>query len=441
MEQPNVTSDEVPLTPGFWLAVVITGIATGLLGVLMMVILFNLEKLAFGTHGQGGFEAAVKHASALHRVGSLAIAGVFGGAGWYALRKLTPGEKSEIDDAVWNGDGRLSFRRCLGTGAISEVVIGLGASLGRESAPKLLGGASGSVLAGWMRLSTPQRRLLVACGGGAGLAAVYNVPLGGALFTAEIMVGSMALSVVMPAVVCSWIATLTAWIYLPVHATYIDVPTFHLSAPVMVFAVLVGPVVGVLAVGYIRLVAWVSHHRASGTWSLPAPLVAFTILGLIGIAFPQLFGNGKDMAHDAFLSTGTIGLLLALAVLKPLVTSLCLSSGASGGLFTPVMSTGAVLGAGLGLAWSQLWPGSPAGAYAMIGGAAMIGAGMQAPLAALALVAELTHSGFLIMVPMMAATGLATIVARHLDGYSIYSGRLAAPAPARSAPRAVHGSE
>jgi chloride channel protein, CIC family len=133
------------------------------------------------------------------------------------------------------------------------------------------------------------------------------------------------------------------------------------------------------------------------------------------------------MAHDAFLGAGSIGLLLVLFALKPLVTALCLGSGASGGLFTPTMSTGAVLGGALGLAWSLAWPGSPAGAYAMIG-AAMIGASMQAPIAALTLVLELTHSGFGLMVPMMAATVTATAIARHIDGYSIYSARLPAAA-------------
>jgi chloride channel protein, CIC family len=97
---------------------------------------------------------------------------------------------------------------------ISEVVIGMGASIGREAALKLLGGASGSVLAGWGGLSVQQWRLLllVACGGGAGFAAVYNVPLAGALFTAEILIGSISLPVVLPAVVCAWIATATAWV-------------------------------------------------------------------------------------------------------------------------------------------------------------------------------------------------------------------------------------
>jgi H+/Cl- antiporter ClcA len=105
-------------------------------------------------------------------------------------------------------------------------------------------------------------------------------------------------------------------------------------------------------------------------------------------------------------------------LLKPLVTALCLGSGAAGGLFTPTLSTGALLGGLLGTVWSLVWPGSPAGAYALIGAA------MQAPLAALALVIELTDSGFQLALPMMAATLIATTVARYIDGYSIYSAGL-----------------
>ncbi len=153
-------------------------------------------------------------------------------------------------------------------------------------------------------------------------------------------------------------------------------------------------------------------------------VVAFGILGLIGFAYPQLFGNGRDMAHDAFVGAGGFGLLLALFFLKPLVTSMMLGSGATGGLFTPTFSTGAAFGGAVGIAWSALWPGSPSGAYALIGAAALLGAAMQAPLAGLALTLELTHSGFQIMVPMLAATVTATIVSRYIDGYSIYSARL-----------------
>ena len=426
MEQPNITSGGAGvLTPRFWVMVVLTGIAAGLLGALMMAILFNVQYAAFGYHA-GSLEHGAEQASAARRVASLLIAGVFGGVAWFLLRRYTRGEPSEIDEAVWNGDGRLSFRRCLGTSVISEVVIGMGASIGREAAPKLLGGASGSVLAGWGGLSAQQRRLLVACGGGAGLAAVYNVPLAGALFTAEILIGSITLPVMLPAIACSAIATATAWIYLPDHAVYPGIPDYRFTWSVLTWAVLAGPVIGLVSAGYIRLIGWVSYHRARGTTALFAPVIAFGVLGVIGIWYPQLFGNGLDMARDAFLGIGSFGLLLTLFALKPLVTALCLGSGASGGLFTPTLATGAVLGGAAGIAWNLAWPGSPSGAFAMVCAAAMIGASMQAPLSGLALVLELTHSGFGLMVPMMAATGIATLVAFHVDGYSIYSARLPA---------------
>jgi len=438
MEQPNVTGDgDAALSARFWVAVALTGIATGLLGDAMMAILTTVEHLAFGYHDatiratlertSGGidFQAAVERSSDLRRVVSLLVAGAVGGLAWWALRRWTRG-RSDVDEVIWNGDGRLAVGRSLGTSVISEVVIGMGASIGREAAPKLLGGLSGSVLSGWFNLTTAQRKLLVACGAGAGLAAVYNVPLGGALFTAEVMIGTINLPVVLPALACSWIATGVAWLYLPNQATYLDVPSYHYTLTLLIWSLLAGLVIGVFASGYIRLIGWVSHHHVRGNAAAVAPLVAFGALGLIGIAYPQLFGNGKDMAHVVFVGHGALLVLLALLALKPLVTAGCLGSGASGGLFTPTMTTGAVLGGFLGLAWSHLWPGSPVGAFAMVGAAAMIGAAMQAPLAALALVLELTHTGFGIMVPMIAATVVATAVSRQIDGYSIYSARLPA---------------
>ena len=314
----------------------------------------------------------------------------------------------------------------LGTSVLSEFVIGMGASMGRENAPKLMGGASASVLAGWAGLSPAQRRLLMACGGGAGLAAVYNVPLAGALFTAEVMLGSLTVPVVLPALACSAIATAVSWLYLPARPTYLDVPNYHFSPPLLAWALIAGPLIGLIASGYIRLIGWVSHHQARNKAAIIAPVLAFGILGLIGLAYPQLFGNGKDMAHDAFLGRDGLVLLLALFALKPLVTALCLSSGASGGLFTPTLSTGAMLGGAAGVIWSLAWPGSPAGAYALIGAAAMLGAAMQAPLAGLALTLELTHGGFALLVPMIVATVTATVIARKIDGYSIYTARLRA---------------
>ncbi|MHB1209539.1 MAG: chloride channel protein [Acidimicrobiales bacterium] len=424
MEQPNITHDgDAALTPTFWLAIVITGIGTGLFGAFLMWVLQLAETAAFNYHS-GSYQNAVAATSGFHRVAALMISSAIGAVGWYFIRRYLKNEKSEIDDSLWNGDGELSMRRSFLTSIVSELVIGLGASIGREAAPKLMGGASGSVTSHWLKLSSAQKRLLVACGGGAGLAAVYNVPLGGAIFTTEVLLGSFALPNVLPALACSLIATVTGWIYLPRGATYTDIPFYNFSSSLMVWSLFAGVLIGLLAVFYIRLIGWASHFRAKGAsifWAMP---LTFLVVGICGIWYPQLFGNGKDMAHEAFLGVGGIGLLFALFALKPLVTAITISGGASGGVFTPFLSTGAVLGGFLGAVWLHMWPGAPIGAFAMVGAAAMIGSSMQAPLTGMVLVAELTHSGFNIIIPMMAATLIATFLVRHIDGYSIYSARL-----------------
>jgi CIC family chloride channel protein len=424
-EQPNAVDDVAELSPRFWLLVAVTGVAAGLAGVLMLLILHAVEHLAFG-YRHGSLDSAVRRAAGSRRILVLAIGGAVTGVGWYLIRRFMRHERSDLDDALWAGDATLSLRRSLLTSVLSEVAVGVGASLGQEAAPKLLGAASGSVLARWGRLSPAQRRLLVACGGGAGMAAIYNVPLGGALITAEVLYGSLTLAVVLPALACSTVATLTAWIYLPNSSTYSSIPIYHASAPLVVWSIPAGLVIGLLTVGYVRLVGVVSAHRPTGWRVSIAPAIAFALLGFVALRYPEVLGNGRDLAGPVFLGVGTAGLLLALVVLKPFATALCLGSGAAGGLFTPTLATGAVLGGVLGIGWSQLWPGAPMGAYALVGAAAMLGAGLQAPLAGLVLVIELTGTTFPLVVPMIAATVIATMVARYLDGYSIYSVRLPA---------------
>src|SRR5665213_2037103 len=281
MEQPNVTSDgDAALTPRFWFAVVLTGIATGLFGDLLMWILSLAERWAFNFHS-GSYQRAVAATSGAHRVTMLVTAGVIGAVAWYLVRRYLHHEKSEIDDALWSGEGELAIRRSFLTSVISEVVIGLGASIGREASPKLMGGASGSLLSRWMQFTPAQRKLLVACGGGAGLAAVYNVPLGGAIFTAEVMLGSFALPTVLTALACSLIATMTGWLFLSNSATYVDIPTYRFSGSIMVWSLVAGVIIGFLAVIFVRLIGWVSARRAKGStilWLMP---LAFAVVGVV----------------------------------------------------------------------------------------------------------------------------------------------------------------
>jgi chloride channel protein, CIC family len=256
------------------------------------------------------------------------------------------------------------------------------------------------------------------------MAAVYNVPLGGALFALEVLLGTITLPLVLPALATTLIATATAWIVVPNDPTY-HVPAYGVTASQIVWAALIGPIAGLAAVLWVRLIARASALRPSGRGRLWAPIGVFTALGAVSIAYPQLLGNGLDIVQLSLAGQLSVGLVAVLLVLKPLATAACLGSGSPGGLFTPTLAYGVLVGGLLGHAWALLWPGPPTGSYALIGGAAVLAAAMQGPLAAIVLMIELTRHADALMVPMLIAIVPATVVARIARAPSIYSARLA----------------
>ena len=434
--QPNIPGEGIlaGYSARFWGMVVAIGVAAGLAGAGFVALLNLVERIAWG-QSASRFLAAVTAASPARDVLVLALAGAVAGAGALVLRRFGGSGGGEISEALWLRGGRLPLLPSLLRGILSIVTVGMGASLGREAAPQLAGAAFASELCDRSaRITQRQRRLLVAAGAGAGMAAVYNVPLGGALFALEVLLGTLALPLVLPALLTSLIATAVAWIAVPTHATYV-IAAYHVSAAQIVWAALVGPLAGLAAVLWVRLVAAANRARPRRrTPRVLVPLVVFAALGALAIQYPQLLGNGKELAQIAFVGKLSVGLLAVLLVLKPLVTGACLGSGSPGGLFTPTLALGVLFGALLGHGWSELWPGSPVGSYALIGGGAVLASAMQGPLSATVLMLELTHSPGTLTVPLLLAVGLATVVARLLGSPSIYSARLAqpdlAPAPA-----------
>ena len=407
----------------FWALVVAIGVGAGLAGAALIELLRAVQHLAW-SYQSGDFLAGVKRTSDAHRVLVLAIAGAVAGASGLALARSGAGEVSE---SIWLRGARLPLLASAARAVQSIVIVALGASLGREAAPQLTGAALASSLSERARLPDWQRRLLVACGAGAGMAAVYNVPLGGALFALEVLLGTLALPLVLPALATSLIATATAWIALPTAPTY-TIGAYHIHAALVVWAIVLGPIAGLAAIAWIKLIARAHAMRPRGWLRVAAPIVVFTALGAIAIAYPQLLGNGKPVVQLALVGRLSVVLLAVLVVLKPLLTAACLGSGAPGGLFTPTLTYGVLLGGLLGDAWTQLWPGAPLGSYAIIGGAAVLGASMQGPLAAIVLLLELTHQADSLMVPMLLAVVEATVLTRVVGVPSIYSARVAAGA-------------
>jgi chloride channel protein, CIC family len=429
----------------FWVSVIAIGAATGFAGAGFIALLDLVERVAW-RRSASRFYAAVTGASPERLVLVLLTAGAIAGAGTFMLARRRGSGGGEVSESMWLRGARMELLPSLVRGVVSILTVGMGASLGREGAPQLAGAAFASELCERTGSFTQrERRLLVAAGAGAGMAAVYNVPFGGALYALEVLLGTLALPLVLPALLMSLVATVAAWIVIPIAPTY-ALPSFGVSAALVVWAAVAGPLAGLAAVLWVRLIAAASRARPRRhVTRLLAPVAVFAALGALAIAYPQLLGNGKELAQVVFVGRLSVGLIAALLVLKPLVTASCLGSGAPGGLFTPSLAFGVLFGALLGHAWSELWPGSPVGSYAMIGGGAVLAASMQGPLSATVLMLELTHSSGTLTVPLLLAVVLATVVARLVGSPSIYSARLvhdeepAPPPPEPLAAQAVDG--
>jgi CIC family chloride channel protein len=424
-EQPNVTGRGVVAgySLRFWAMVAALGAITGLGASGLIELLHLASHLGYGYH-HGSFLHGVTAAPGWRRFAALGAAALIAALGVLVLGHLSSrGGGTDVSDGLWLRGARLDFFPSIGRAVLSIVTVGLGSSLGREGAPQTFGAAVATRFAEWASLPTWQRRLLVACGAGAGFAAVYNVPLGGAVFALEVLLGSLALPLVLPALLTSVIATAVAWAFLGTAPSY-QLPHYALHPEQMVWALLAGPIIGAVAVGWVRVVRFAEQHKPTGRARYLAPAAVFTALAALSLQYPQLLGNGKGIVQLGALGQLSLGLMIVLLVLKPLATAACLGSGSPGGLFTPTFTLGVLLAGILGTLWSHLWPGADLGSYAVIGGGAFLAAAMQGPLAGVVLVLELTRNFDALMAPTLLAVSEATIIARRFGAPSIYSARL-----------------
>ena len=404
----------------FWLLLIATGVTTGIAAGLLMRLLRAVQHLSWHYH-TGRFLDAVAHAPLPRVFAVLGAAGVLIGLARLWLKRHRGSHGGEVNAAIWLEGGKLDVLQAVGGAVLSITGVGMGVALGREGAPKQAGAAAASLLADWTGLDTPQRCLLAACGAGAGMAAVYDVPLGGALFALEVLMGTLALPLVLPALAAAGIATATSWLLLP-HAAVTYAVRFTAPPPprLLLAAALAGPVLGVAASLYVRAIAWADTRRPRGAWQAVAPLPVLLVLAAAALRYPGLLGNGKDVVALALTGALPLATLGALLPLRVLATTACLASGAPGGLFTPTLTVGAVLGALLG----YLLPGTPPALAALIGGGGFLAAATQGPVSTLVLLLELTQRIDPQTVPLLLAIAGATVTARLLGPCSIYNARL-----------------
>jgi CIC family chloride channel protein len=306
------------------------------------------------------------------------------------------------------------------------VTMGSGGSAGQEGPIVQLGGSLAAAVGRVFRLSDLEARTLVACGIGAGVAAAFNTPLGGALFAIEVAIGATSFEVAWPVILAAVAAQAVSRLYLgegPLYA--MSLSTFRAApARALPLCALLGAAGG--AVGGIyglgldhvgeRATALARRLRIP-RWLLPA--LGGLATGAIAIFFPRVHGNGYPVI--ASITSGempAVGLMLALVGAKLVATCLTLGTGGGGGIFTPSLFIGAVLGGAIGTIANALAPGigtTPA-EFAVVGMAAVFTGTFHAPLTAIIVHLEMTRdldASLALIVACLAAQAVTRLFSRE----------------------------
>ena len=341
----------------------------------------------------------------------------------------------EVIRAVALNGARIQGRVAVAKTVASALTIGSGGSAGREGPIIQIGAAIGSKIGQALRLSRRRLRTLVGCGAAAGIAATFNAPMAGAMFAVEVVLGEFGAAQFGPIVIASVIATMTARRWrgsAPVFAPpQCGVGSMWEIIPYVVLGVLCG----LVSWAYMRTNrtfekrferAGGRRWRKSRWMAVLRPSAGGALVGLCALLAPQIMGDGHALTNSAYLGEFSVLAMLALAALKILTTGVTLGSGGSGGVFSPAIAIGALLGAATGLLAGPVLGARFGGvaAYSLAGMGGMVAGSMLAPMTAILMVFEIT-SNYAIILPVMLVAILATVLAGRLSGgLSIYTGPL-----------------
>lgn len=423
----------------FYLVIGLVGVMGGLLGLATASLIEGVHLLLYG---QSGELMTILPALPQWRVIVAPAAGgvLVGLILWLSSRFSKGAPTSEgiasLIEAVALSGGKIRARPALWNALTAVATVGAGGSLGREGPMIRLGAMISSRLGQWADIPPHRLKILVGCGAAAGLSATYNIPIGGTLFAMEVILGNFALEIFGPIVASSVIATLISRSLLGNQPLY-AAPGYSLeSGWEMLFYVGLGLVGALASVAFGVGVSW-GGRLFRRIRFLPRPLhpvVGMALLGVIGLYLPLVLGRAYgaiNLALEGNLDLAaqwkvpakyTVLLLLGLALAKVAATALTRGCGGAGGLFTPSLFVGAVVGAAYGHGVHTLWPEitSPAGAYAAVGMAAVMAGTSHAPISAILILFELSGNYDLIL-PVMVASILSSVVARRLRPASLYT--------------------
>ena len=319
--------------------------------------------------------------------------------------------------------GYIRFRTIILKILSTGLTIGTGNSAGVEGPIAQIGGAMGSQVGQFFRVSGNRMKVYIAAGAAGGIAGMFNAPLAGIFFAAEIiLLGTYEIRSFAALVAASAISTVVTRAYFGELSVFV-IPKYNVVNHFVELPLycLLAILVAFIAVFHIKIFYFIrDKYRQLPLHPQLKPLTGAFVVGCIGIFFPQVMGDGYHFMEEVLYGDGVVMVTLALVFLKIFATAITLGSGGAGGVFAPALFIGSMIGSTFGTIAHRLLPDMTAnsGAYAAVGIGAFLAASTHAPMTAIFLLFEMTGN-YRIIVPAMLASIIATIVATKLNEDSI----------------------
>jgi len=404
----------------------VVGCFTGIAVIGFRELIAIIQNVAFGSESEWFYQ----HAQSLPwwqillvpTFGGLVVGGM--------IHRLMPNQRgqsvADVIEATTFRGGWMSSRVGLRAALISALSIGTGASVGREG-PAIHLGAS---ISGWigrrLHLTRSLTRTLLGCGVAAAVAASFNAPIAGALFASEVVVGHYALKAFAPIVIASVAGTALS------RAWFGNFPAFALNDialesvlefPAIVILGIVGGIAAIIFMHSIRLAQQAAEATPLPTWLRPA--VAGLAVGVIALGFPQVLGVGYGVTESTLLMEFSLLMCIAIGLAKIAATAISLGWGFGGGVFSPSLVIGAMVGAAFGIIATATFPDQSAGptAYTVVGMGAVAAAVLGAPISTTLIIFEMT-SDYALTLGVMVAVVVSSMITHHFYGRSFFDVQL-----------------
>jgi H+/Cl- antiporter ClcA len=344
----------------------------------------------------------------------------------YGSAKIKGHGIPEAMEAVLTSRSRIEAKVAILKPLSAAIAIGTGGPFGAEGPIIQTGGAMGSLVGQIISTTAAERKVLLACGACAGMAATFNTPIAGVILAIELLLFEFRSRSFIPLVIASTLATSMRSVLLGQRSMFTMGNVSFDSFRGLPFYLLLGLVCGIVAIGYTKVLYWVEDQfekiKIDDLWH---PAIGALGLGIIGYFVPRVFGVGYDTISDILNNNLTLKLLLLIAVFKSLALLISLGSGTSGGLLAPMFMSSAAMGSVFAIAVNKIFPGAhlSLGAYALVAMAAVFGAASRATFTFIVFAFEITHD-YNSILPLMLGCVVADMIALRYLPNSIMTEKL-----------------